>query len=178
MKSVLILVLIISSPIYSMCDLEDGWKGIRVFSATRADVERKFGKPVDDDGELNYSTVDALIHVTYSDGSCSGGPVIGEYRVPKDTVASYRVFPKKTMKLSELDWNKSRFSRYVDTHVLGFVYYSNLSSGTRITAILEKDGTETVRSFSFEITKEMAEKQRCGKPGDSFQFQENKWMDN
>lgn len=74
----------------------------------------------------------------------------------------YRVFPgDKSIRLSDLGLDLSKYDRLLDTHVLGFVYYDNLEAGVRITGNIKDDKSEVLRSLWYELTKDLKAKYSC-----------------
>ena len=148
--------------VFPDCSIENGWKGISVLHTTRDEVEKILGKPTDEDGEVNYRTDDALIHITYSNLPCSNTKKYqGSYKVIQNTVLQYRVIVKKELKLSEFKWQKDLYDRYEEPHVLGYTTYGNFKDGIRIRTEKLKNEDEMVILIAFEPTKEQNAKFLC-----------------
>jgi hypothetical protein len=146
------------------CDLEQGWKGIKVFESTRADVEKKLGKPIkDEDGEVRYETEEARFRFLFSDGPCiSPQTLLGGFDVKAGVVLQYEVQPKNSLRVDDLEWEKNLYGRAEDTHQLGYVNYYNRRDAIRIVAQKTPlEGPEVVREIYFERTLDQVAKFGC-----------------
>ncbi len=85
-----------------------GWRGIVPLHSTRADVERLIGKPNLDGSHYDFE--DARASILYTREPCSGG-LQGAYKVPRDTVVSIDVVPKRRLTLSELNLDPGEYKR-------------------------------------------------------------------
>ena len=55
-EKVVVVLLIITNYVCG-CDLQNGWKGIRVLKSSREEAERAFGRPIKEEkGEVQYET--------------------------------------------------------------------------------------------------------------------------
>ena len=164
MKLAIAVVVILLSTIGTKCDLESGWKGIRVFETTRTEVERILGSPTEsDDVEARYESKEAIVSVLYSAEPCSAPKTLtGGFKVRQDTVLEYDVVPKGDLRLDALDWNRNLYERYPDPHVLNMVGYYNRRDGIRIsTSANGPQKTEFVTSIYFERTPEQESRFKC-----------------
>ena len=146
------------------CDLESGWKGIRVFETTRIEVERILGSPTETDRvETRYESKEAIVRVVYSKAPCTAlGTVMGGFKTPEGTVVEYDVVPKGQMTIDDLNWHKDRYSRWEDNHVIGLVDYHNKQNAIHISTRLIGDGkTEFVRTIHLGRTQEQEAKFTC-----------------
>jgi hypothetical protein len=98
------------------CDFAEAqtnaWNGLQPLRSTRADVEAKYGKPLDDDRwRVHYANNDEKIDVVYSQKPCDAG-----WSVPIGTVLRLEVTRSERVGKSfkELGLNKSELSVSVD----------------------------------------------------------------
>src|SRR4029079_1339768 len=94
--------------------VEDGWKGIRPIVATKSEVQKAFGKPsvIDDNNYYGYRTEDAFIQVNYSTEPCKENRYgRGKFKIAIDTVLSYDVHFRKAVKLSDLNFDRSKYGK-------------------------------------------------------------------
>src|SRR5207244_2443016 len=75
-------------------------KGIVPLQSNRADIERRFG-PATSACKCVYDLEDAIIQISYSDGSCKSGGS-GGWNVPPGTVLRLNVHPKMTIHPADL----------------------------------------------------------------------------
>ena len=146
------------------CDLESGWKGIRVFETTRTEVERILGSPTEsDDVEARYESKEAIVSVLYSAEPCSAPKTLtGGFKVRQDTVLEYDVVPKGDLRLKDLDWDKQLYERHAELHVVNMAGYYNRRDGIRLTSKTQgADKTEFVTSIYFERTPEQESRFGC-----------------
>lgn len=161
------LVLILFSTLIpiTLCDLEKGWKGIRVLESSRSDVEKILGRPVEDEhGVVKYSTDEGNFRFLFSGAPCSGlGALLGDYNVKKDTVLQYQFQPKNQLSLSDLRWDKDLYERADDAHLAKNVNYYNPRDAIRLTTYRINGETEIVRMIYFERTADQNAKFGCKK---------------
>ena len=134
------LGLVIASLIFvSNWKLEDGWKGIKVFETSRKEVEKRLGKPSEEDsGEVRYETDEALFLVLYSGEPCrqpytpptdyviKTSVLVEGFNVQKNTVLQYSVIPKKELRLNDFEWDRKLYDRfesliYAQSSVMGIL---------------------------------------------------------
>ena len=146
-------------------EIADGWKGIKVFKSTRADVEKAVGrKPTEKDGfRSTFVTDAAIVHVLFSGEPCSSEePYTGSlivktstlaraFNLPLDTVIKYEVYLKDSPLLTDLKLGKRPFRREVNAHMPQFVDYIADESEIVITTVALRDEPETLRSIRFEL---------------------------
>jgi hypothetical protein len=164
MKTLVLICLTNFFLLSSLCDIEQGWKGIRVLNSNRRDVEEKLGKPVSDEsGEVRYETPEAHARVLYSIGPCVAADTVrGGYDVKEGTVVQYEVQPKNLTRFDELKWDKSRYESDETSHQVGVFYYFNPQDGILIVAQKITSGSpETIRTMYFQRPKELESKYRC-----------------
>jgi hypothetical protein len=144
------------------CKLEDGWKGIKVLQTSRSQVEQLLGKPVEvGNVYTRYKMDDEIINIRFAiEGGCKSVSKLGGWDVEEGTVLDYFVVPKSEVRLGELKWDRSGYSRVEDTHQLGFIYYKHVSASIRLTSI-KRDDHELVRTIEFWPTSEQMQKFKC-----------------
>lgn len=160
----LLIILMTASmiaPIIS-CELEKGWKGIRVFETTRADVEKVLGKPTDDErGVVKYETEEAYFRYIYSGDPCSArDTLIGGCNVRSGTILQYDVQPKNQLTLADLHWDESLYEKAKALHVREAWNYYNRRDAIRLETQKIREG-EVVRSIYFERAVEQSTKFTC-----------------
>jgi len=118
------LLLLIGSSQYS-----PGWKEIRTFRSTRADVERVLGSPTHScQLTCDYESNSETVFIRYSDERCKPGNTDG-FDIPPDTVLSVTVYPKRKVKLPDLKLDLTKFSKTKDPELQGYSTYTNMESG-------------------------------------------------
>lgn len=116
---------------------EKGWRGIVPLHSTRAHVERLLGVSKDPDN-FTYDTDNERVTVFYSKGACLKG--VSRWNVPRDTVVSVLISPKKNLFLSDLKLDHDKYQRRPDPHMEANVHYINKEEGIFIeTRVLEED---------------------------------------
>src|SRR6185295_10087250 len=95
-------------------DIEDGWRGIKVFHTTGAEVEKILGQPtkVIDRVEVRYETGNELVRILYSGEPCSAPDTLADgYSVSKNTVVKYSVDFRGVdlPQLSEIKWDETKY---------------------------------------------------------------------
>jgi hypothetical protein len=149
------------------CELEKGWKGIRVLQSTRTDVEKILGKPVKDkDGVVEYEADDAYFRVLYARKPCEAPEtLLGGYKVSEGVVLQYKVQPKNDLKVTELKISESLYERSVSTHRFQDIVYFNRRHAVSISAFQDSPGeAEIVKSIDFSITDEQERLFACKRP--------------
>lgn len=104
------------------------WRGIIPLHSTRQDVIRILG-PAENSGDL-YNLSEAVVLISYSAGTCEQG---GTWNVPRDTVQTISVSPRKVIRIADLQLNLSDYEIIADRHLIGIVYYNNAKEGVHIT---------------------------------------------
>jgi hypothetical protein len=115
------------------------WRGIIPLHSTRQDVTRILG-PTENSGDL-YNLSEAVVLISYSSGTCEQG---GTWNVPRDTVQTISVSPRKVIRIAELQLKLSDYEIIADTHLPGILYYNSAKEGVHITT----DG-EIVRNILY-----------------------------
>lgn len=146
--------------------VEDGWKKIKVFETNRIEVEKILGTPINNGFRTSYNTSEAIIHIDYSGVRCGNSEEYGVgYDIPKDTVFSYLVYPKKKPKLSDLNWDKNSYEREQNKHHSpAYVYYYSATHGIYITAVkidLQNENSQIVKSIRYGRTQKQYSKYKC-----------------
>lgn len=103
--------------------------------STRADVERKYGPPMDDLKSL-YDTDGARILVFYQKERCADGGAKSQatrrgWDVPIDTVLFFRVSPKSRISLRELGVDETKYQKFVSP-LDATTYYNDEAAGISI----------------------------------------------
>ncbi len=109
---------------------EGGWNGIVPLHSTRKDVERLLG-PGNQGCKCHYQTGDYNIFVQYSEKPCSDFRDPG-WRVPEHTVINISVYPKATLRFSDLKVDTAKYVKTADPEIKGVFYYFNEHNGTTI----------------------------------------------
>ena len=123
------------------------WHGIVPLHSRRSEVDRVLGPPIDRSGSL-YETKDEKVFIWYSDEPCHKG--ISElWNVPKDTVLSITLYPKRRMSISDLNLNPAKYKRVHDTHVQDIVYYVDDEEGVKIESNASAGEVELVNSSTY-----------------------------
>ncbi|GEM_PF-7057381 len=157
------------------CKLEDGWLGIKVFETRREEVEKRLGKPKEEDKwRVIYETDEALFQFFFSREPCRqpyvppenfiiGSSALAEgFNVLKNTVLEYSIVPKKSLRTDEIEWDRKKYTRTEDTHLRNAVHYRNDKDGIYIEANNFKDERgETVRKIYFQRSADHVAKYRC-----------------
>ena len=119
-----------------------GWRGVRPLHATRNDVERLIGPPMEPGG-ITYDLKNERVNIGYSDVPCTKGWPFG-WNVPRGTVTAIRIYFQAHPKLSDLHFDVSKSKKYVDPS--GFVHFNNDEEGFSVAT--EPDEKE-VRSIEY-----------------------------
>lgn len=104
------------------------WRGIIPLHSKRQDVIRILG-PAENSGNL-YNLSEEVVLISYSTGTCEQG---GTWNVPRDTVQTISVSPKKSISTAELRLNLEDYEIIADRHLTGIRYYNNAKEGVQIT---------------------------------------------
>jgi hypothetical protein len=158
----IILTLILILLLYSQqFEVEKGWKEIKVFQTNRTQIENILGKPEKEDYEVTYQTNDNWIKVIYSNEPCSDVKTKkGRNNFEKDTVIEYEVFFYKDIEISDLKFDKDKYERFQDPHLLNLIYYDNVIKGITITAFNTGE-IERVSYITYLPTKEQGLQFHC-----------------
>lgn len=109
------------------------WRRIVPLRSTRAQVERRLGRPRDGYHELRTERAFFI----YSSGrGCAGGEA---WNVPRDTVVRILVTPKTKLRLSALRLDMQRFEKSADTEVPTHALYKDKEAGLTY-EVYEGDG--------------------------------------
>jgi hypothetical protein len=128
--------------------LPTSWKNLKPLQTTREEVERVLDKPTSSAGSRQiYENDTERIDVVYSIGRCEA--VAGRWNVLPNVVIVVDVYPKKSLLLEDLIFNKRRFVRLPWSHPANWVNYRNKKDGIEIDTINHGMNAEEVRRFSF-----------------------------
>jgi hypothetical protein len=135
----------------------EGYKGIVPVKSSRADVERLFGTPTDQERQIYYFQ-NEIVRFQYSNYACTQPPVVKGWptpplegwNVPPNTVLVIRVNFRKQVPLSSLGIDLKSFKKVRgDRDVASHFQYVDEEAG--LTIDLNGDGTtETVRGLIYE----------------------------
>jgi hypothetical protein len=140
-----------------------GWRGIVPLKSNRTDVERLLGPSTERCGCLYKSEIENVF-IEYTTSTCGKG---GSYNVPRDTVITLTVYPKKNQKIADFQVSEPKFKRTQDLHMGDIVHYDNEEEGL----LIEADAySNDVRSIMYYAPKSRAKDLRCSKaaPNNSF----------
>ena len=143
------------------------WRGIVPLKSTRADVERMLGRSPD--VVPKYDLPDEIVYIYYAHFPCGhknppGWPVAPPgWNVPKDTVVAVSVMPKKSVPLSRLAFDLSKFERARGDHdVPQHFRYVNEQEGFSIEVFdFGEERGEVVSAYGYFPTAEEEEIFRC-----------------
>lgn len=112
-----------------------GWRGLVPLHSTRAEVERLLGSPDDARKEhsLVYKTENEVVIVDYAGDKPCGPGILDGWQVPRGTMTSMTVSPRKRLRLSELRVDESRYKKIPDIHRPDVVKYMDDEAGESIT---------------------------------------------
>jgi hypothetical protein len=131
------------------------WHGIVPLHSTRADVLRTLGEPNSKYGRYLIDGEEATF--IYTGDPCSTG-----WNVPSDTVRLISVTVNKSLKLSDLKIDFSKYGRARDPFVTSHVYYTNREEGIRY-EVFEGLNKKEVLQVYFEPTSKDQALLRCQK---------------
>lgn len=103
------------------------WRKITPMRSTRANVERLLGANEKSYGVV-YELTDGVLSIEYSSGPCRKERK-GGWNVPEDVVISFSFSARNKQREADLNLNRKKFRRVVDTHTHGIVYYINNKDG-------------------------------------------------
>jgi hypothetical protein len=140
-------VLLLFLSVFSFVIKAKDYRGIRPLKTTRAEVEKRFGKP---DKYGNYKIDGELFNIyygeTYRNTPCDNKDNC-ECLVSPDTVLQIRVYIHYDLKLKQLHLQLNRYKKSLDTHLLGLVVYSSDSEG--IVYEVNKNEKNRVRAITY-----------------------------
>lgn len=137
------------------------WRRIVPLRTTRAEVERRLGKPRGGYHELKTERA----FIFYSGGrGCAGGEA---WDVPRDTVVRILVTPKARLRLSSLRLDPRRFEKSADPEVPSHALYRDREAGLTY-EVFEGGGklNGLVLHIEFEPAAKDDERLRCPAPAD------------
>jgi hypothetical protein len=130
-KTIIISVLMLHS--MTTASQAKEWRGIVPLHSNRKDVERLIGSPAEPGGNV-YNLENEVVLIDYSDSPCERGWPFG-WDVPPGTVTSITVNPRKTIMLSDLGFDLSKYQKMQDPEVGAVVYYYNSEEGVHIQSL-------------------------------------------
>jgi hypothetical protein len=124
------------------------WRDLIPLQATREKVERVLGRPRSSEGSRHiYENDTERVDVVYSAGRCEA--VAGRWNVAAEVVILVDVYPKKSLFLEDIIFDKQKFIRHTWSHPEDWVTYRNKEDGIEIECINYGKNAEEVRRFSF-----------------------------
>lgn len=128
--------------------LPDSWKNLKPLQATREEVERVLGTPTTSAGSRQiYENDTERVDVVYSTKRCEA--VAGRWNVAPYVVIVVEIYPKKSLFLGDLIFNRRKYIRQPWSHPSDWVTYRNKEDGIEIETITNGRNAEEVRRFSF-----------------------------
>jgi hypothetical protein len=82
-------------------------------------------------GGMTYDLKDERVNVGYSAVPCTKGWPYG-WNVAPGTVTSIVVFPKRKLRLSDLHFDLTKFTKFNNPHLQGEIHYNNFAEGLSI----------------------------------------------
>lgn len=135
------------------------WRRVTPLRTTRAQVERRLGKPNPRNQRYEFRGESAFI--IYSGGDeCARGS--GGWDVPRDTVVRVVVTPRTRLRLSSLRLDLTKFEKAPDPETPAHALYTNEAEGVTY-RVFEEAGEHhgRVLSVTFEPTARDARRRRC-----------------
>lgn len=113
------------------------WRGLTPLHSTKPDVERILGKPSAERNNWSiYHGEDETISLQFSNGlPCGSGGANSEWKVPKGTVISITVAPKKIIPAAALRIPENKYKKRGDPHKLNHVEYLSEEEGESISIV-------------------------------------------
>jgi hypothetical protein len=149
----------------SLCDsVESGYENIKPLHTSRGAVEKLLGKPtVDEHGyRYRYPVKEGFVDVIYSSEPCKDSKYgLGEFNIPADTVLSYRVLRTDHPKVTEVQFDRDKFPKHGDYHLLTYFSYVNADNSVAILTMTDETLMEYVYEIEYEPTKEDIESFKC-----------------
>jgi len=128
--------------------LPSSWKNLKPLQATRDEVEHVLGAPTNSVGSRQiYENDTERVDVVYSIGRCQA--VAGRWNVAPNVVIVVEIYPKTSLFLEDLIFNKWKYIRQVWSHPSDWVSYRNKVDGIEIQTVSHGKNAEELRQFSF-----------------------------
>lgn len=128
--------------------LPRSWKNLNPLRATREDVERVLGTPISSEGSRQiYENNTERVDVVYSTKRCEA--VAGRWNVAPYVVIVVDVYPKKSLFLEDLIFDKKKFIRQPWSHPADWVSYRNKQDGIEVETVNFGTNAEEIRRLSF-----------------------------
>lgn len=122
------------------CCQSNIWNDIVPLKSTRADVEKKLGKPMPHSiakHAASYQTKDVRVFVLYSTGLCNVNSEHG-WDISEFNVIRISVYPEVLPKFTDLKIDKNKFEKRPDPGAIDTFFYTNETDGISLT-VDEKD---------------------------------------
>ena len=128
MKVLLVFLMLVSANVASGKE----WRGIVPLQSKRIDVEKALGpaKNPSQSDLTDYETADEQITVMYASGPPCADNGFRMWKVPRDTVISITIYPKKEVRFADLHLNERDYKK-TDNQGHGplYFYYTNEEDG-------------------------------------------------
>lgn len=124
------------------------WRGMVPLCTVRSEAERILGQPKSSEVlPYIYENETERVDVLYSAGRCA--PETGRWDVPINVLITIDVYPKKTLLLEDLIFDKRKYVRQEWSHPQDWVTYRNKEEGISIETTNLGGNTEEVRSVKY-----------------------------
>jgi hypothetical protein len=123
----------------------NSWRGLIPIRSNRDQVEKLLGKPKRSvESKFTYENEGERVVVQYADALCELG-----WDVPKDTVISIEVYPRKSISLEELHLDPKKYMRFQWGHPRNWVDYINKAEGIWVHAVISDSKRAEVFYFEY-----------------------------
>ncbi|HEV3470078.1 MAG TPA: hypothetical protein VG148_12210 [Pyrinomonadaceae bacterium] len=102
------------------------WRRVVPLRTTRAEVERRFGKPDPKSRHYEFRSHRAFVVYAGGDGCAEGS---SGWDVPRDTVVQIIVTPKRRLRFSRLRLDMTKFRKAADPETPAHTLYTNEEDG-------------------------------------------------
>jgi hypothetical protein len=147
---IIVVLILACAALHGQPSIEQGWKGLRLYKNSRADVERVLKQKGEklEPGFTVYRTEEWNVLVRYWEKPCvERKTALGRYKIQPGTLIDLEVgFFKPTVPISELKWEKSKYEAAPDPHYLDVIHYFNSVDRVWVTTNIE-NGTELFKSM-------------------------------
>ena len=98
-----------------------------------------------------YVLPEENVFIQYASGPPCGDERENTWQVPRDTVVEMEVYYREGKLPSELKLDLTKYEKTVDTHLLGWIYYTSLDDGVTVAGSGPSDPAELrlVRSIFY-----------------------------
>lgn len=129
------------------------WRDLTPLSSTRVDVERILGEPNESSTEFSvfYRTSTETIIINYTQGLPCGAGKPNRWKVPKNVIESMLVTPLKSLRLSQLPFDLSKFVTSHGVERPEDTVYSDEENGLSIRTFRDEVTTISLSSGSRDM---------------------------